>query len=99
MARVEPTDADLQQAWQERKRADWPATFDEVMQDPMLCRLVRMHACHAAITRRIQRPRAEAPAPAQMRNLAPRVAPIDIPLVHQPALFDRKRAAAGDRDD
>lgn len=38
----------LHQAWQQRRRADWPATFEAAMQHPLLRRLVRAMACGLA---------------------------------------------------
>lgn len=87
------TPADLDAAWQRRRRADWPAGFDAVMADPMLSRLVRSEAVRAAVA---QATRAAAPRP------APRAAPPHAPARPTAAprttapLLDRKRLAAGD---
>jgi hypothetical protein len=48
----------LQSAWLQRRRSDWPATFDAVMADPMLRRLVRAIAVGRA---QAQRRMAQAP--------------------------------------
>lgn len=67
--------------------AGWPPTFDQVMADPVRCRLVRLEAtgrASAAATR------APSPACRPARPVFPKA----------PAgLFDRKRAAAGERAD
>lgn len=85
------TDA-LREAWQAMRVrpafAGWPQTFDQVMADPVSCRLVRLEAtgrAHAAATR------APYPACRPARPVFPKAPP--------PGHFDRKRAAAGERDD
>lgn len=90
MARTEPTEEQLQQAWQSRRQADWPATFDEAMTHPLYSRLIRMHATHAAAVERIKR-RATVITPGMPLPWERR----------QPAApqLDRKRAAAGERDE
>jgi hypothetical protein len=94
MARIEPTDDQLQAAWQQRRRDDWPSTYAEVMSHPTYSRIVRMFACHGALMATVQRPAIERPEP----PCAPmRAVPLRVPS-HEP-LFDRKRAAAGERDE
>lgn len=86
MRRPEPTTEELRMAWQHCKRtarSPWPETFEEAMAHATLSRLVRLTAMH--------------PQPAQ-RTAAAAPAPRFAPL-RRPAVFDRKRAAAGDRDD
>lgn len=107
MARVEPTDEQLRAAWLQRRHGDWPETFEAVMQHPTYSRLVKMHATHTAVTDRVvQRPVVDAPtppltcdddAPRATRRRLPRRALLKAPSL--PPMFDRKRAAAGDRDD
>lgn len=48
IARIEVTEADLRAAWSRVHRDNWPATFEQAMQDPVLSRLVRMNALHPA---------------------------------------------------
>jgi hypothetical protein len=81
--RQELTQEDLRRAWQHCRRDTWPGTYEEAMADPLLSRLVRITAMHP--------PRAQVqhqPAPSRYARLAP-----------AKPFFDRKRAAAGDRDD
>lgn len=90
MRRAEPTDEELRRAWlhwKRRARSPWPETFEEAMAHPTLSRLVRMTAIHPPYA--LRQP-AEA---ATTRHLPP------APRLRAPAVFDRKRAAAGDRDD
>lgn len=96
MRPAEPTAAELQAAWHHcRGRPNWPATFQEAMADPTFSRLLQLTAKHpprAARSGRVSTPTpAAAPYP---RSDAPRWAP-----PRQSALFDPKRAAAGERDD
>lgn len=94
--RIEPTQADLQAAF---KRKHWSHrySFQEAMQDPVLSRALRMEAVAYArqLLRQQQRRNAAAgthqqPAPAVRTTLH---APSHTPT------FDRKRAAAGERED
>jgi hypothetical protein len=89
VAKAEPTPEELRSAWQQcvaRRRSVWPATFDEAMADPLLSRLVRITALHPPRASTKQRLRAgSVPAPR-------------VPLTSRTTV-DRKRAAAGDRDD
>jgi hypothetical protein len=74
------------------KRTTWPATFEEAMQDRLLARLVALNAKHP--------PRATV---RQARgSINPAVAPPPNPRPWRGTAapyVDRKRAAAGDRDD
>lgn len=87
-ARVEPTEDELRAAWLRCRRPSWPASYDAAMADPVYSRLVRLNATHPPAA-----PRAGTVASA--------------PSMHRPAFafrtraqpFDRKRAAAGERDD
>jgi hypothetical protein len=100
---ITPTDDQLRSAWASmRLRMSlrlWPDSFDQVMADPRRAALVSMEARAAArsanrlplpcqVANRIERTAAPAPRP-QAQHAA-------LPTVHT---FDRKRAAAGDRDD
>lgn len=80
---------DLTAAWQQRRRPDWPPTFTEVMAHPLLRPLVRAEAVRRALAARRAAPAAPAPHARAARPTPPTVA----------AGIDRKRAAAGDRDD
>lgn len=75
----------LQAAWLERRRSHWPASFEAVMADPLLRRLVRAAAVGRAQAER--RIRQQAPQP-------PRRA-----AATRPAPFDARRAAANDLKD
>lgn len=96
MSTVEPTEAELRMAWKHcHGRPNWPPTFEEAMADATFSRLLRLTAKHpprAARSGRVSTP-AAAPEPHQ-RSDAPRWTP-----PRQAALFDRKRAAAGERED
>jgi len=97
MAHIEPTEAQLQLAWQERRRADWPATFEGAMTSPMLSRLVRTHACHNALGEHIHREVLPPEPPPAVPTPARPASSLRVPT--QAPLFDRKRAAAGERED
>jgi hypothetical protein len=104
MPRIEPTAEQLQAAWRFRKRDDWPATFEEAMAHPTLSRIVRMFACNAALMQTVhQRPAVVAPAappPLATQPAPPLVTrPWHPPAPSQEPLFDRKRAASGERED
>lgn len=90
-----PAGTDLRTAWEAMRTrhclCQWPQDFDQVMADPVRSRLVRMEACARA------RPRAPAP-PHPMPGPRPETRPKPA-LAAQSALFDRKRAAAGERVD
>jgi hypothetical protein len=95
-----PTENELRAVWRAMRRDTWPATFEETMQDPTRSRLVLLAAKHPP---RALRKGFTTSAPAMplegatTRPQAPRCAP-PYPR-HAPAAYDRKRAAAGDRDD
>jgi len=97
MAHIEPTDEQLQLAWQERRRHDWPLTFADVMADPFYARLVRMHACHNALGEHIHREVLPPEPPPAVPTPARPASSLRVPT--QAPLFDRKRAAAGERED
>lgn len=77
----------LRAAWASRRRASWPASFDDCMRDAVLAALIKLEAWSAA--RRAQR----AHQATQRRKPAMQMHP---PLR---ATQDLKRLAAGDRDD
>lgn len=89
MARLQVTDEMLRTAWAAlpRRRTDDPLSFEAAMQDPLGRRLVRIEAIRRAQRQPHSVPSRHAPAPA-----CP-AAPLS------PAHLDRKRAAAGERDD
>lgn len=87
----------LRLAWRDRRRPNWPPTFDECMADEFVRRLVRAEAVRIAQARRDGPPRAPpAPSAAAMPQPAATNAPA---LLRAPALRDLKRAAAGDTSD
>lgn len=97
MAAVDLTEAQLRAAWEAMRHrgglSTWPASFAEVMADHCRGQLVRLEA-QAAARASVRR----APLPCQpFSRPAERVAPST--KSQQPYLLDRKRAAAGDRDD
>lgn len=77
----------LRQAWAERRRATWPATYEATMTDPVLALVVHIHA--GLLERRITPvPRTPHYGSAHTTR-TPTLRPT----------FDRKRAAAGERED
>lgn len=86
----------LQQAYQAARRPHWPQSFEEVMQDAIYSRLVRINAVRLARGQSIgsttvnRRPAVKAPG---LDRPPARTTP------QQPLPLDRKRAAAGERDD
>ena len=95
MAHIEPTPEQLQTAWMERRRRDWPPTFDAVMAHPRYSRLVRMHACHAAVVTRTHGEVLQPDPPPNVRHSFRK----PLRTYPQAPLFDQKRAASGERDD
>ena len=64
--RIEPTPEQLEAAWLQRRRRDWPPTLAAVMAVPLLAALVRMEAVRREIAlRRHERKHGPMPAPAQ----------------------------------
>lgn len=113
MGTVTPTPGQLASAFASARKADWPTELQAALEHPLYSRLVRMHALrlaqghddfagqrvvHRPEVIRPEPPPAEAaqPAPPPRRPPAARARQAPAP---QPGLFDRKRAAAGDRDD
>lgn len=87
---VSPTDSDLQAAWQRRRTDGWPPTYAASMADDLYRVIVRAEAIrHLLALRMAARPAAAAVPAVGAPNLAPVL----------PTAVDRKRAAAGDRDD
>lgn len=81
----------LQAAWAQRRRADWPATYTDAMQHPLLGRLVRCEAVRLALAQaRAQRWGSGNP---QRAAAAPQRRPA---LPQPPIPIDRKRLAAGE---
>lgn len=85
------TQADLQAAYTLRRRPSWPATFEAAMADPLVRHLVRAEALGRA-----QALQTHACHPPQ--SPVQRLRQLITPAAPRPAI-DRKRAAAGDRDD
>lgn len=84
-----PTEQELRDAWQRCRIAAWPATFEEAMADAARSALVRIHAARAKRDALKRRPITVMATRLLSSSLVPGV----------PARIDRKRAAAGDRDD
>lgn len=70
--------------------ADWPADLNELSFDPVRARLILIEVIRG---RRQPAQRARQAASRRATNRAPLIRSLPLPL------FDRKRAAAGDRDD
>lgn len=84
MWRSDMPDTLLRQAWAQRRKATWPPTYEATMDDPVLAVVVRIEA--GLLSRRI--------------NPLPRYGTQRITRTPQPRpIFDRKRAAAGERED
>lgn len=98
-ARIEPTAEQLHAAWLLRRKRSWPATLAETMAVPLYAALVRMGAVQRVLAERKAATAAAAekawPAPAAAKPPSRPWPP------RRPAgdAIDRKRAAAGDRDD
>jgi hypothetical protein len=84
------TDAHVDRAWRRLRKRHWPATLAEVLEHPLWGRCVRGLAQSLANGERAAGPQMQAPA---------RAKPPAVPARPAPPLFDRKRAAAGERDD
>jgi len=96
--RIEPTPEQLQAAWLQRRRPDWPDTLHDTMAVPLLATLVRSEAVRRYLSER----RRERTA-AAWESMRPYTAPAPrapAPSTAQPRQpLDRKRLAAGERDD
>jgi len=90
---TEPTAADLRSAFELCKARNWPDNYDDAMSDPARARLIRL--CATGRLRRMQPRSPVETSPLPQSHLLPwppqRAA--------MPSHLDRKRAAAGDRDD
>lgn len=88
-APIQPTEQLLREACERMaRRFRWTESFEALMQDPARSRMVRLAVMH--------------PAAAGAPFARPARAAIGRPLPPGPAglpLFDRKRAASGERDD
>ncbi len=95
---VQETTEDMHKAWRLLRRPCWPDTYEATMQDPMRARLVQMYAHHLALAAALP----ECPAVVRCTPRVPerRTQPAT-PILFRPhpTVVDRKRAAAGDRDD
>ncbi|MFC5498157.1 hypothetical protein ACFPOE_11475 [Caenimonas terrae] len=92
---IDPTEIELRAVWMTvRGRPGWPATFEEAMRDPIQSRLLVLNAKHPPKAVRSGRTTSapSMPLPRSTTRALPMHAAV-------PAGLDRKRAAAGDRDD
>lgn len=93
---VQVTDAELRQAFALCRGRSWPKTFEEAMADDVRARLITAcaHGLHNKAARRAAAPVCTTPLPQQplVQHWPPR-------RVDPQHFVDRKRAAAGDRDD
>lgn len=98
---VQVTDAELRQAFVVCRGRKWPATFEEAMADDVRARIITAcaHGLHDK-ARRTAVPTCTAPLPQQplVPHWPPKAASFGARRA-MPAGQDRKRAAAGDRDD
>jgi len=105
MARLDPTSLQFQQAFREMRKADWPATLADLPTETVRYRLVRLRAVLIARGYRLDA------APVPRPPVVPRVPPLHgaqqphwrdsrKDRAQSPPLgLDRKRLAAGERDD
>lgn len=96
-AQPELDEALLQRAWRMLRPPNWPESYAECMADALRARMVHMYAqqlvrTDAAAARRATWPQ---PAPVTVMPIERRRTPHSLPV----GTVDRKRAAAGDRDD
>ena len=89
----------LQAAWQQRRRAHWPATFTEVMADPLLRRLVRAAAVGRAQAERRHSTTPLPQLPARLTGQRPQGPTTRVAASPKPVPFDARRAAANDLKD
>lgn len=95
--RITPSDEQLRAAWQARRRDTWPATLEAALAMPVLAALVRAEAVRRELAARRAAKAGQAMPPNGRQ--APQ-APHGLRVSNRGTLpFDRKRAAAGDRDD
>lgn len=89
-------EADLRAAFERSRKDNWPATFEEAMADPTLSRLITLNALHPPRSKRPAAPRLFTP----LRRVDPSPGQVQLPgIAPGVRIFDRKRAAAGERDD
>lgn len=93
MPRIEPTEEQLREGWLAERRPSWPETFEEAMQDPLRSRLIHLAAARLA-NGPLTTPPATAERPVEHRGIY-----LPPPIPQSPASLDRKRAAAGEKDD
>lgn len=94
MAAAVFTDEQLRAAWHDRRRATWPATFEEAMNDPSYRQIVQIEARIKANQAAKRAARTTAPTPT--RSLPQGLLPL---IPSTPPVLDHKRRAAGERDD
>ncbi|PZO17660.1 MAG: hypothetical protein DCF26_09535 [Burkholderiales bacterium] len=98
---IQETTEDLHKAWRLLRRPCWPDTYEATVQDPIRARLVQMYAHQLALAAvLIGKLESTAAAPFAPRQPERRTQPA-MPTLFRPlpTMVDRKRAAAGDRDD
>jgi hypothetical protein len=113
-ARHEATDEELRAAWRLCRTHSWPDTFEETMLDPLRERLVRTTAAGLTRKRHAREATGTVDEPAcsvhgtachevrasrRCANCALRPPPPRTFRAPDPGFVDRKRLAAGDRDD
>jgi hypothetical protein len=103
---VNPTEAQWHQAFHDLRKNDWPATLDELPTDTLRYRLVRLRAGLIAqgscsSTSLVQRPQVLRPEPPPEDLLQQDGRPVRTDGSQGPSSLslDRKRLAAGERDD
>ncbi len=94
MAAAVFSEEQLRAAWQDRRRATWPATFEEAMNDTSYRQIVQIEARIKAnqAAKRV----AKTTAPKPIRSLPKGHLPL---IPSTPPVLDHKRRAAGERDD
>lgn len=96
-ARIEPTTEQLHAAWLQRRKRSWPPTLEATLADPLYAALVRMAAVRSVLAdRQAAQPK---PAPRLVQRPATPAHTAWPPRRPAATQVDRKRAAAGDRDD
>ena len=95
MSAVVITEEQLRAAWAQRKRATWPSTFEDAMNDPHYSRILRIEVRLRSNFAK----RAEERQPALLKH-PPALKPAQMPLIPtSPPVLDHKRRASGERDD
>lgn len=93
MAALQLSAEQLQQAFKACRRADWPESLEEAMNDRTFAHLVRIQARRDCMQ---AEERAKRLAQQAQQGQRPRPAH---PMPHHPPVLDHKRLAAGERDD